>query len=459
MKRRDFLTRSAAVGAAIPLGVAAPAILTSCSDNNRTRRRRYTPEELGMWSFAETAPDGRPLRAALIGCGHRGTGAAVDFLHAGNDLEIVALADVLPDRIERSRAILAERGNQVADENCFIGFDGYQRAVVLPEVDVVLITTPNHFKPEQFRAAVEANKHVFMEKCPCIDPVGTRAIIAASRMATARGLTVLTGNQYRHRRDHWAAYIEMKNGLIGDIVGASCHYDVGAFWEVRKRPEWSDMEYQMRNWFNVRWISGDHILDQGVHSIDVVTWFLDEELPVRGVGYGGRARRRTGDTFDFFSIDYRYTNGKRVLQTARQIDGTARDVSEQIFGTKGIVELSPRTGGQRIVDWDGNVLWEYDLEANPVPSPYRQTHIHLVESIRQNKRINTAETLAMSNQVAILGRETCYTGRAITWEEIMASDLRYGPTPDEYAMGPIAPEHFQEGVAPIPGTEAASPLR
>jgi predicted dehydrogenase len=248
----------------------------------------------------------------------------------------------------------------------------------------------------------------------------------------------------------------MKNGLIGDIVGASCHYDQGSFWDVRHRPEWSDMEYQLRNWFNVKWIGGDHVLDQGVHSIDVFTWFLDEEMPIQAVGYGGRARRRSGDIFDFFSIDYTYSNGKRGTQTARQIDGTAGNVSEQIFGTKGIVQLSPRHG-HKIVDWDGNVLWEYDYDANPVPNPYRQEHIHFVESIRLNKRINQAEVLAMSNQVAILGREATYTGRAITWNEIMASNLRYGPT--EYSMGPISHEHFQEGVVPIPGVAPASAMR
>ena len=453
------MTSSAVIGAAVPLGIAAPAMLTSCSpQGNRTARRTYTPEELGMFSFVDRAPDGTPLRAALIGCGDRGTGAASNFLDAGPNVEIVAMADVLPDRMERSRAQLAERRNTVIDDsNCFIGFDAYQKAIAVPGVNVVLLCAPNHFRPEHLRAAVEAGKHVFMEKCAAVDPVGIRSIIASSRLATARGLTIITGNQRRHQRDYWEAFVEVKNGIIGDIVSATCHWNQGAFWDLRQRPEWSDMEYQIRNWFNVNWLGGDHILDQGVHNIDIVTWFM-EDTPVRAVGFGGRARRRSGDIFDYFSVDYTYADGKRMLHTARQIDGCDFNVSEQVLGTKGIAQLNDRRE-IRIVDYNGNILWEYDYANKPITNPYEQEHVHLVESIRLNKRINQAESLAISNQVAIMGREASYTGQAITWEGIMASDLRYGPTPDEYAMGPVAREHYQEGVVPIPGRESPLPVR
>jgi predicted dehydrogenase len=459
MKRREFLTRSAALGAAIPLA-ATPAVLTSCSTDRNSRRRRYTPEELGMYSFVDIAPDGAPLRAALIGCGDRGTGAAFNFLDSGPNVELVAMADILPDRMAQSKRWLARRDKPVVvdDSRCFFGFDAYKKVLELPDVDVVLLTTPNHFRPEQFRAAVEANKHIFMEKCCAIDPVGIRSIIASSRMATARGLTVVTGNQRRHRRDYWEAFVEVKNGLIGDVVAATCHWDQGAFWDLSQRPEWSDMEYQLRNWFNVKWLSGDHVLDQGIHNIDIATWFMGD-TPAQAAGYGGRARRRSGDIYDFFAVDYTYADGKQMLHTARQIHATAGNISERILGTKGIAQLN-ESNEIKIVDWEGNTLWEYDYVNNPiVNSAYLQEHIHMVESIRLNKRINQAEELAISNQVAILGREAAYTGRAITWEEIMASTLRYGPTPDEYALGPIAPEHFQEGVVPIPGLESTNAVR
>lgn len=455
MKRRDFLSNSALLGASVPLGIAtASAFMTSCSDEGkRGANKIYSPEELGVFSFVDIAPDGKPLRAALVGCGDRGTGAAVQFLESGPNVSIIALADVLPDRMETCRKVLSERfNNDVVDGNCFLGFDAYQKIMAMADVDVVLLCTPTHFRPEQFKAAVEAGKHVFMEKPCAVDPTGIRTVIAASRVATSKGLTVVTGNQRRHRRDYWEAYVQVRNGIIGEVVSATSDWNQGAWWNKSKRPEWSDMEYCIRNWFNIKWLSGDHILDQGIHNIDIVTWFMGEN-PVRAVGFGGRARRLTGDIFDFFSVDYYYNNNKRMLHTARQIDGCDGNVSEQIIGTKGIAQLNDR-GEIRLYDWNGSLLWEYDYENKPVKNPYNQEHIHLVESIRLNKKINQAEDLAYSTQIAILGREAAYTGKPISWEEIMASPLRYGP--EKYEMGALA--DYQEGVVPVPGRDPSAPM-
>lgn len=453
MKRRDFLTKSLLVGAAIPLGVA-PATMTSCaSGDKKAKGKSYSAADLGMYSFVDIAPDGKPLKAALIGCGDRGTGAAVNFLSSGPNLSIIALADVFTDRMDGCRKILAEQfDNNVADSNCFIGFDAYQKIMAMPDIDLVLLCTPTHFRPLQFKAAVESGKHIFMEKPCAVDPTGIRTVIASAKVAASRGLTIVTGNQRRHRRDYWEAYIEVKNGIIGDIVSASTHWNQGAWWNKSKRAEWSDMEYCIRNWFNIKWLSGDHILDQGIHNIDIATWFMGEQ-PIKAVGFGGRARRLTGDIFDFFSIDYFYNNNKRMLHTARQIDGCDGNVSEQILGTKGAALLNDQ-GEIKIVDYEGNTLWEYDYEAKPVNNPYQQEHIHLVESIRLNKKINQAEDLAYSTQIAILGREAAYTGKPITWGEIMASNLRYGP--ENYEMGALPDYH--EGVAPVPGTDPSKPM-
>jgi len=447
MKRRDFLTNTALIGAGIPLGMS-PGILTSCSGNeqSKTTTRSYSPEELGMYSFVDIAPDGKPLKAALVGCGDRGTGAATQFLEAGPNVSIIALADVFPDRMATCRKVLSEKySNNVADANCFLGFDAYKKIMAMPDIDVVLLCTPTHFRPDQFKAAVEAGKHIFMEKPCAVDPTGIRTVIASSKVATSKGLTVITGNQRRHRRDYWEAFIQVRNGIIGDLVGASAHWDQGAWWNKFKRPEWSDMEYCIRNWFNIKWLSGDHLLDQAIHNIDITTWFMGDR-PVKAVGFGGRAQRLTGDIFDFFSVDYYYGNGKRMLATARQIDGCDGNVSEQVLGSKGIAQLNDR-GEIKIVDYNGNTLWQYDYAAKPVKNPYQQEHIHLVESIRLNKKINQAEDLAYSTQVAIQGREAAYTGKPITWDEIMASNLRYGPT--QYEMGPLPDYH--EGQAPVPG--------
>lgn len=454
MKRRDFLTNSALLGTALPLGVATPALMTSCSNTNKkTSGKTFTPEELGMYSFVEVAPDGKPLKAALVGCGDRGTGAASQFLESGPNVSIIALADLFPDRMDNCRKVLSEKfGNNVDDANCFFGFDAYQKVMAMPDIDLVLLCTPTHFRAEQFKAAVEAGKHVFMEKPCAVDPTGIRTVIAAAKVASSKGLTVVTGNQRRHRRDYWEAYVQVRNGIIGDIISATSHWDQGAWWNKKHRPEWSDMEYCIRNWFNIKWLSGDHILDQGIHNIDVVTWFMGDQ-PLKAVGFGGRARRLTGDIFDFFSVDYYYNNNKRMLHTARQIDGCDGNVSEQVLGSKGIAQLNDR-GEIKILDWNGNTLWEYDYANKPVKNPYNQEHIHLVESIRLNKKINQAEDLAYSNLVAILGREAAYTGKPITWDEIMASDLRYGP--ETYEMGPLPDYH--EGVVPIPGKDPSAPM-
>jgi predicted dehydrogenase len=396
-----------------------------------------------MYSFVDIAPDGKPLKAALVGCGDRGTGAATQFLKAGPNLSIIAMADIFPDRMDASRKILMEQfNNEVPEANRFFGFDACQKVLAMPEIDVVLLCTPTHFRPEHFKAAVDAGKHVFMEKPCAVDPTGIRTVIAASRAATAKGLTVITGNQRRHSRAYWEAYVQLRNGAIGEIVSGAAHWNQGAWWNKKQRPEWSDMEYNIRNWFNIKWLSGDHILDQAIHNIDIVTWFMGMR-PVRAIGFGGRVQRITGDIFDFFSVDYYYDQNRRMLTTARQIDGCDGNVSEQVYGTKGMFTSN---GPVRLEDYCGNIIWQYDRNKSG-KGDYEQEHIHLVESIRLGKKINQAEDLAYSTLVAILGREAAYTGKSITWDEIMSSDLRYGP--EKYELGPLPDYH--EGVAPKPG--------
>jgi predicted dehydrogenase len=443
MKRREFLTNTAFVSAGIPLGIA-PAAFGSCSGQRTSKT--CSPEELGMFSFAKEAPDGKPLKAALIGCGSRGTGAATQFLAAGPNLSIIALGDVFPDRLEGCRWILKEQcHNEVADANCFTGFDACKKVLAMDELDAVLLCTPQHFRPEHFKAAVQAGKHVFMEKPGAVDPVGIRTLLAAAKAAKSKGLTVVTGTHTRHRRDCWEAYIQVKNGIIGEPVSAIARAHQGAMWYKNRRPEWSDMEYCIRNWFNINWLSGGLYTDQTVHYIDFATWFMGEH-PVKAVGFGGRARRIIGDTYDYLSADFSYENNKHLLATGRQIDGCSNDSFVQILGTKGAVSYNLDRNIQ-ITDYNGNPLWEYDYETKPVKNPYEQEHIHFVESVRLNKQINQAEDLACSTLISIMGRVAAYTGKTITWDEIMASGLRYGPT--EYEPGPLPDYH--EGMIPVPG--------
>ncbi|MFW6249133.1 MAG: Gfo/Idh/MocA family protein, partial [Bacteroidota bacterium] len=251
MKRRDFLTGSALLGASLPFGIGP--LMSSCS---RSNNKQFTAEELGMYSFIDKAPDGKPLKAGLVGCGSRGTGAAFNFLNAGNDLSIVTLGDVFDDRLQNCRKKLSEeKNNPVADNMCFTGFDAIDR-VLEQDIDLVLLVTPTHFHPEHLKKAVAANKHVFMEKPAAVDPVGIRTVLVAARQAQSKGLTVITGNQRRHQKDYWEAYRQIKNGVIGEVVSATAHWNQGAWWNRTQKPGESDMEYNIRNWFNIKWLSG-----------------------------------------------------------------------------------------------------------------------------------------------------------------------------------------------------------
>jgi len=453
MKRRDFFTTSALGGAALTLGVTPLAgSLSSCSSEKQTKQS--TASELGMFSFSDKAPDGQPLRAALIGCGGRGSGAATQFLMAGPNLSIIALADVLQDRLDGCRQMLKEKSNnEVPETNCFLGFDAYKKVLAMPEVDVVLICTPAYFHPYICKEVVEAGKHVFVEKPAGVDPVGVRTLIVAGKQAEAAGLTIVTGNQRRHSRDFWEAYLQMKNGLIGDVIAVEAHFNTGPGWVAKRKPEWSDMEYNIRNQSNIKWLGGDHVLDIGMHNIDAVSWFSGMN-PMTAEGFGGCARRQMGDIFDFFCGTYVFENGKSMLATTRQIAGCEINVGERILGTKGIIYLNDQKD-IRIEDYEGKVLWAYDYEKNPMKNPYEQEHIHLVESIRLNKKINQALDLANSTMVAIMGREAAYTGKLLKWDEMMSSDLRYGPEETDISkltMGPLP--FYREGDIPRSGKDA-----
>ncbi len=450
MNRRKFFSTTAITGAALSLGLAPLASsLTGCSDNKKTPK--INPAELGMFSFSDKAPDGRPLKAALIGCGGRGAGAAMQFLMAGPNLSVIALADILPDRLEECRKLLSEKSNNtVPHENCFIGFDAYKKVLEMSDVDVVLICTPTFFHPYMCQEAVQANKHIFLEKPGAVDPAGVQILIAAGKQAEAAGLTIITGNQRRHSRDYWEAYLQLKNGIIGEVVTFTTHFNSGSSWSIARKPGWSDMEYNIRNWTNIKWLGGDHILDLGVHNIDVGSWFAGVN-PITAEGYGGCVHRPVGDTFDFFCGDYTFDNGKRMFSTTRQIAGCEINVGERIIGSKGIIYLNDQREN-RIEDFEGNLLWAYDYEKNPLKSPYEQEHIHLVESIRLNKKINQAQDLANSTFIAIMGREAAYTGKLMKWDELLFSGLRYGPEEKDiskYTMGEVP--FYKEMDVPKPG--------
>jgi myo-inositol 2-dehydrogenase/D-chiro-inositol 1-dehydrogenase len=380
-------------------------------------------------------PDGPPLKAGLIGCGGRGSGAAADFLSGSKDVKIVALADVFSDRLERTRDSLQKRnGQEIPADRCYVGFDAY-RKLIASDVDVVLLATPPHFRAAHFAAAVEARKHVFMEKPVAVDPAGVRSVIATGEKAKERGLCVVAGTQRRHQSNYVEVYKRVADGAIGEIVAARAYWNQGQLWFRERDPKWSDMEWMIRDWVNWTWLSGDHIVEQHVHNLDVINWFTGSH-PVKAVGMGGRMRRVTGDQYDFFSVDFTFPSGMHELSQCRQINGCANSVSEYIVGTKGSTNCA-----DRIFDVKGNVVWAYD---GPPAKPYVQEHTDLVAAIRSGKPINEARNVAESTLGAIMARISAYTGKETTWDEVLNSDLRLGPT--EYALGPVP-----MGKVPVPG--------
>ncbi len=434
LDRRKFIGVSA---------VAAAGIMVGCStEGGKTRRMEAV-------KFLDQAPDGKELKAGVIGCGGRGSGAAVNFLEAGPNLKIHSLGDVFQDRIDDCNRKLQNNMNvSVPKENCYVGFDAFEK-VIESGVDVIILATPPHFRPEHFAAAIEARKHVFMEKPVAVDPVGARSIIASSKKAEALGLVVGTGTQRRHQRDYVAAYKEIYEGAIGDIVSANCYWNQSQLWYRTHKKGWSEMEYMIRDWVNWQWLSGDHIVEQHVHNIDVVNWFKGAH-PVKAVGFGSRQRRVTGDQYDNFSIDFVYDDGIHVHSMCRQINGCATNVSEFVMGTKGSSNCR-----NQIFDNNGKVIWEYKYPAKEdgskgdgvKVSPYVQEHIDLVKAIRENKPYVEAEQTAISTMTAIMGRISAYTGKEVTWDEVMNSDLKLGP--NKYAFGNV---NVLKDI-PVPGEE------
>jgi predicted dehydrogenase len=358
----------------------------------------------------------------MIGCGGRGTGAARDAAVADPGVRIVAMADLFMERIDSSRRNLAnEVGAQlvVDDDHVFAGFDAY-RQVLATDVDLVTIATPPGFRPAHLRAAVEAGKHIFSEKPVAVDPVGIRSVLQTADMAAAKGLALVAGTQRRHDPKYIEVLRRLHDGAIGEIVAGQVCWNQGGLWKVDRKAGMSDVEWQIRNWLYFTWLSGDHIVEQHVHNIDVANWALGAH-PVRANGVGGRQARVDpvyGHIFDHFAIELEYPGGARILSMCRQQDGTARFVGEHFIGTRGT------SNGSSWIRNPGE--WLAPDPAEPV-NPYEQEHRDLIASIRAGTPLNEGRQVAESTLSAILAREAAYTGQDITWDEILNSDLDLTP--------------------------------
>ena len=368
------------------------------------------------------------LKVGLIGCGGRGTGAAANCVESSPGIEIYAMGDLFPDRLASSRKNLEflEKSLTVDDSRCFTGFDAFN-GVLSTDVDMVILATPPQFRPQHPAAAINAGKNVFMEKPVAVDPVGIRSVMASAKLAKQKKLGIVAGTQRRHQDPYLETMKRLHDGAIGDIVGGDCHWNQGGLWVKTREKGWSDMEWQLRNWLYFTWASGDHIVEQHVHNIDVMNWALGS-TPLRAIGMGGRQVRtgeEYGHIFDHFSIEFEYPGGVWITSTCRQIDGCANGVYENLMGTKG----SSNPSGS-ITSADGS--WRYEKKSL---NPYVQEHRDLIQSIRDGEPLNEGQRIAESTLTAIMGRMSAYTGKQVTWEQALNSKLDL--TPPQYEFGPL----------------------
>jgi predicted dehydrogenase len=389
-------------------------------------------------SSSSNAAETRTLRIGLIGCGNRGTGAAEQALKADQNVKLVAMGDAFEDRLKQSLDLL-QKNKQLAGKidvepkNCFIGFDAYKQ-VIESGVDVVLLTTPPGFRPMHLEAAVEAGKHVFAEKPVAVDAPGVRSVLATCDLARKKQLSVVSGLCLRYDNGFRQTVRRLHDGAVGKIMGLQATDLRGPNWVRERQAGSSEMEHQMRNWYNFTWLSGDFNVEQHVHFLDVCAWVMKDQYPVRAVGMGGRQARTgpgTGHIYDHFSVVYEYADGVKLFSQCRQQARCKNDISAHVVGAKGMAQLSERHNGLWI---KSEKEWTYGGPANDM---YQTEHDELFASIRAGRPINNGEYMAHSTLLAIMGRMAAYTGQEITWRQALESKELLRPS--EYSWGGAPP--------------------
>lgn len=414
--RREFLKTSAALSTA----VVAPAILASA---------------------ANSKPDSdKTLRIGLIGCGGRGSGAADEALNADNNVVLTAMGDAFENQLKNSLLALQKTHPdkvKVTPENCFVGLDAYQK-VIDSGVDVVLLASPPGFRPVHLKAAVDAGKHIFTEKPMATDAPGVRAVLAVVEEARKKNLSLVAGFCYRYHDGVRAIMKKIHDGAIGDVRALQTTYNTGYVKSIVPREsEWTDMQYQIRNWYYYTWLSGDHIVEQAIHSLDKMAWAMKDVPPVRCVALGGRQVRTApeyGNIFDHFSVTYEYENGARGYHSCRQQGGCFQDNSDYFLGTQGVAHIVRAFGGPFVIKGKNDWRFHEDKPTNM----YQNEHNELFASIRNGKPINDGIRMAHSTLLGIMGRMAAYTGEAITWEQAMNSQEKLVPDELSWQASPPA---------------------
>ena len=382
------------------------------------------------------------MRVAIIGCGDRGTQDAIDCLKSAQGVEMIAMADIFQDRLDNSLARMKKAlpdKVKVTPETSFLGFDAYKKVMAMKEVDIVLLTTPPGFRPAMVKAALEAGKHIFMEKPGAVDPVGIRSLMASAELADRKGLSIVVGTQQRWQPQYLELMKRIHDGKLGDVVGGQAYWNWGSSkWHFQERqPGWSDMEWQIRCWPYFVWLSGDHIVEQHLHNMDILNWAIGSP-PVQCLGMGGRQVRtgpEFGNIYDHFTVEYEYAGGIRVMSMCSQIEGSTPRVGERVVCTKGATYTTRGEG--YIDDVKGNRIFKYEDE---IHSGEVAQCANLIRSIREGKPINECKRLAESTMTVILGRLSAYTGRALKWDWAMKAS-KLDLSPEKYELGdlPVRP--------------------
>jgi predicted dehydrogenase len=410
--RRDFLKVS---GAALVGGALAP--LASALPN-----------------LAVHAQGTGAIKVGLLGCGGRGGGAAANALAADPQVELVAVGDLFADMAENTLQSLrtSEHGARVkvAPENVFLGLDAYQG--VIASSDVVLLCTTPAFRPLHLRKCVEAGKHTFVEKPVAVDGPGLRHVLASCQLAREKRLQVVSGLCYRYERKKRAILQRLQEGAVGEIVATQCTYNTGALWHRGRGPKWTELETQLRNWLYYAWLSGDHIAEQHIHSLDKIAWTLHDEPPVSCVASGGRACRtdpKFGNVYDHFNSVFEWKSGLRLFSSCRQWGSkpgdVSSDVSDFVYGTKGKANIQAAT------IWGENA-WRWKDDGAP-DDMYQNEHDALFAALKKGEPIDDSGYMCNSTLMAIMGRMSAYTGKAVTHEEALNSPANLGIAPDDFA--------------------------
>ena len=387
------------------------------------------------------------LKVGLIGCAGRGSGAALNAMNADKNAKLIAMADLFPQNLQASRRNLkALKPDQVAvaDEHCFLGFDAYEK-LIASGVDVVILALPTFFHPHYLKACIDAGKHVFCEKIHAVDAPGIRMVLAAAEQAKKKGLTIVSGLAWRYDTGVRETMKRVHDGAIGQIVAIEETCNTGFLRSRKRQPQWTEMEYQIQDWYNFFWLACDLPGLNLVHNLDKAAWAMHDEPPLRCWGMGGRQTRvgpQYGDAWDHFAIVYEYANGMRLNAYCRQQDFCLTSITDRFFGTKGRCDLlANRIDGQTNWRYPGRACNRFDLE-----------HVALFSAIRSGKPVNNGLYMARSSLLGIMATWACYTGQVITWEQAMNSNHVIAPaTLSRDAEPPTRPDAQGNYPMPVPG--------